>query len=170
MPRAVNSFDVFDTLIARRCVEPTGALHQLEARTGLPGLAAARLNADRRLYARGQPFGLRDLWQEVRLALRLDPAPVGQLMELEIRIEHEEVVPVADKRPIRLPPKSLTPSSPLRPQACAGIRIGILRNTRLWHIVWIGVAPIIPASRVWALYPRSPRWPTASKDSGENSW
>jgi len=47
MPRAVNSFDVFDTLIARSGVEPRGVLDWLESRAGVAGLAEARLQADR---------------------------------------------------------------------------------------------------------------------------
>ncbi|HEY3234379.1 MAG TPA: hypothetical protein VGJ84_06665 [Polyangiaceae bacterium] len=42
MPPLVNSFDVFDTLLARRCVEPRLLFLHLEARAGLPGLAAGK--------------------------------------------------------------------------------------------------------------------------------
>src|SRR5262245_51649047 len=96
MPAAVNSFDVFDTLIARRCVEPHRVFDRLEALAGLPGLAAARITADRRLGGRGQPYDLAAIWQEVRRALGLDAATADRLLELEVRLEHDTVIPIAD--------------------------------------------------------------------------
>src|SRR5262249_1488323 len=96
MARAINSFDVFDTLIARRSVEPRRVLEKLEGRAGLPGLAAARLAADRLLGARGQPYGPNEIWQEVGRTLALDPATIDRLLALEIQIEHEEVIPIAE--------------------------------------------------------------------------
>jgi len=96
MSRFTKSFDVFDTLIARRSVEPRKVLHKLEARAGLPGLAAARLAADQRLGSRGQPYYLCDIWQEVGQALHLDAAAIDRLLQLEIQIEHEEVIPITE--------------------------------------------------------------------------
>lgn len=96
MPRAVNSFDVFDTLIARRCVEPHGVLDKLEAQSGVPGLAAARLAADRALGASGHPYGLADIWRKAARALGLDAAARDRLADREVELEHEEVIPVAE--------------------------------------------------------------------------
>src|SRR5262245_20114646 len=96
MPHTVNSFDVFDTLIARRGGDPRSVLDALEARAGRPGLAAARLAADRRLGARGQPYTLRDIWHEVRRALGLADADADRLLDLEVRLEHDAVIPVVE--------------------------------------------------------------------------
>jgi hypothetical protein len=96
MPQAVNGFDVFDTLIARRSVEPHRVLRRLEAHTGLMGLAAARLAADRHLGARGQPYTLRDIWNAVAAITGLDAATTDRLLDLEIRLEHDEVIPIAE--------------------------------------------------------------------------
>jgi len=96
MLQVIHSFDVFDTLIARRCVEPRQVLHKLEARAGLPGLAAARLAADQSLGSRGRPYRLRDIWHEVGQALHLDAATSERLLQLEIQIEHEEVIPITE--------------------------------------------------------------------------
>lgn len=96
MPRPINSFDVFDTLIARRSVEPQQVLHKVEERTGIPGLAAARLAADRRLGGSGSPYLLRDIWHETCRALGLAAPAAERLHDLEIQIEHEEVIPIVD--------------------------------------------------------------------------
>ena len=96
MARPVNSFDVFDTLIARRCIKPARILAQLETHAQLPGLADARLAADRSLGCLGRPFNLEAIWQEVRRVLGLDQATAARLMDLEIALEHSEVIPIAE--------------------------------------------------------------------------
>jgi hypothetical protein len=92
----IHSYDVFDTLIARRSGDPGRVLRRLEARAGLPGLAAARHNADRLLGSRGRPYQLRDIWDEAGRTLRLDAAAVARLLDLEVQLEHDEVVPIAE--------------------------------------------------------------------------
>ena len=96
MRRLIHSFDVFDTLIARRSLEPRQLLKKLEARGGLPGLAANRVAADQRLGGGGQPYGLREIWQEVERAMGLDAATTARLLEMEVQIEHEEVIPIVE--------------------------------------------------------------------------
>jgi hypothetical protein len=96
MPRSINSFDVFDTLIARRSGEPHSILIQLESRANLPGLASHRLAADQTIGARGQPYELQAIWNEVGRTMGLDASTIAGLMNLEIRIEHEEVIGIAE--------------------------------------------------------------------------
>src|SRR5260221_9611164 len=79
MSLAVNSFDVFDTLIARRCVEPRRVLDKLEVRSGIPGLAAARLAADRQLGVEGRPYTLTEIWQQVGRVSGLDTPTIQRL-------------------------------------------------------------------------------------------
>src|SRR5260221_213730 len=96
MAHFANSFDVFDTLIARRCVDPRHVLDKLAACAGIPVLAAARLAADRQLGAEGRPYTLTEIWQQVGQALGLDTPTIQRLMALEIAIEHEEVIPIPE--------------------------------------------------------------------------
>src|ERR1700734_1183957 len=96
MPPTINSFDVFDTLIARRGFEPRSVLDKLEARTRLPNLAAARTAADRNLWALEKPYSLADIWRETHRLLGLAGPSADRLMEMEIELEHEEVIPIAD--------------------------------------------------------------------------
>ena len=63
---------------------------------GWPGLAAARLEADRRLWMLGKPYLLRDVYEEVARVLSFDEGRADRLMDLEIELEHEEVIPVAE--------------------------------------------------------------------------
>src|SRR5205807_1750891 len=96
MPRLINSFDVFDTLIARRSVDPRQVLSKLEVRAGLPGLASARVSADQHLGARGTPYLLRDIWREVQRTMGLDGSTTDRLLDLELQLEYEEVIPITE--------------------------------------------------------------------------
>jgi hypothetical protein len=96
MPRPLQSFDVFDTLLARRCGDPQHLLHLLETRAGLPGLAAARSAADQHLGKHGPPYTLIDIWHTVRHTLHLDEATTARLLALEIHLEQEQAIPIVD--------------------------------------------------------------------------
>jgi hypothetical protein len=96
MPYTINSFDVFDTLIARRCVEPHAVLDRLEQASGYRGLAEARLQADRNLGALGQPYQLRDMWNETRRLLNLDETTANKLHDQEVQLEMDESIPITE--------------------------------------------------------------------------
>ena len=95
MTHTVNSFDVFDTLIARRSIHPHAVFHRLEAHVGQPGLAAARIAADERLWHTGPAYQLEEIWREVGSAMQLDANLVSRSMALEIDFEHDEIIPIA---------------------------------------------------------------------------
>jgi tetratricopeptide (TPR) repeat protein len=94
VPTPIKSFDVFDTLITRRCVDPRQQQYMLEARAGIRGLAVARMAADERLGGRGQPYSLCDIWREVERTMSLDAATVDRLHKMEMEIEYQEVIDI----------------------------------------------------------------------------
>ncbi|MFT3881795.1 MAG: hypothetical protein QM703_19315 [Gemmatales bacterium] len=94
MARAVQSFDVFDTLITRRSVHPLAVLHQLELQTGIAGLAQARLGADQQLWKRGAPFLLKDLWELVGQTLGWSLDLINRCIDLELQLEREQCIPI----------------------------------------------------------------------------
>ena len=96
MPRSINSFDAFDTIIAHRSGELHTVLTKLESRANQPDLARQRQTADRTLGAKGHPYDLQAIWNEVGRTMGLDTTAVTRLMHLEIRLEHEEVIPIAE--------------------------------------------------------------------------
>ena len=63
----LRSFDVFDTLIARRCIEPRRVFDKLEAQLGMPGFAAARIAAEQAV-ATGA-YTLMDIYAELAVGL-----------------------------------------------------------------------------------------------------
>ena len=53
----IRSHDIFDTLIARRCIDPRNILIEVEQASQRPGFAASRTQAEALLYAAG-PYDL----------------------------------------------------------------------------------------------------------------
>lgn len=99
----VISFDLFDTLIARRCLLPEGVFSLVERRAremGLPlpeDFVSYRQAAERTLYRGGQPwYRLGDVCRLLEEELRLPPGAAAQLERLELEAELETVQPRPD--------------------------------------------------------------------------
>ncbi|MBV9510322.1 MAG: hypothetical protein JO303_08595 [Caulobacteraceae bacterium] len=90
----INSFDVFDTLIARRCIEPHRIFDQIEAACSLAGFAAARRAAETAVAA--GPYVLADIYARLAQDLGLPAAEGERLMALEIEAELAAVMPIAE--------------------------------------------------------------------------
>ena len=92
--RAVRSFDLFDTLVARRCIHPHRIFEIAEQRLAAPGFAAQRIAAEAEVAQ--SDYGLPQIYQA--LAARWpDFAPrIEDAMRLEIAIERENLFPIAE--------------------------------------------------------------------------
>ncbi len=90
----VNSFDVFDTLIARRCIEPTLIFQQVEAETQVPDFASHRRAAETALLS--GPYTLDDVYARLSQVLGLDEAATAALKTAEITAELNAVIPIAE--------------------------------------------------------------------------
>ncbi len=91
---AIRSFDLFDTLVARRCYEPAGVFHAIEQRTRLAGFAARRRAAEATLY--GTPYTLADIYRKLALDAGLDETVAARLLALELEIERQMLFPIAE--------------------------------------------------------------------------
>ncbi len=91
---AIDSFDVFDTLIARRCIEPRAVFAEVERRSGLAGFAAWRELAERTVQ-QGE-YTLADIYAELARLASLSDAAAQALLGTELQVELENVVPIAD--------------------------------------------------------------------------
>jgi hypothetical protein len=92
--RSVATFDVFDTLIARRCIEPRAIFEMIAAQAKIENFAAARIEAEARVA--GQPHDLDTIYATLGTILPLDKAQLAALKTLEIRLEQENVIPIAE--------------------------------------------------------------------------
>lgn len=88
------SFDIFDTLIARRCIRAVAVFEEMERRLGAAGFAALRINAERSVSH--IDYQLADIYEAIARSQSLDDGRRQALMELEIAIELENVLPIAD--------------------------------------------------------------------------
>lgn len=89
----VRSFDIFDTLIARKCVHPA-TLHELVGqRLGMGGFVKARIRAEQRLA--GREYTLEDIYSQLRNdGLAAEVAQRALMLELDA--ERENVIPIVD--------------------------------------------------------------------------
>lgn len=90
----VRTFDVFDTLIARRCIEPAGIFAIIEERSGLKGFAAARRKAEANVLA--GPHDLDVIYAELATLLGVEPVKLAALKALELDVEKQQVIPIAE--------------------------------------------------------------------------
>lgn len=91
----VRSFDVFDTLIARRCIEPLRVFELVEERAGVPGFARARREAELSVLRLG-PFDLDTIYAALPGFLAVPETELARLRDLEVRVELEQTIPVAE--------------------------------------------------------------------------
>lgn len=81
----INSFDVFDTLIARKCIEPFRIFDQVAEKANFPQFPNIRKRAEAIVAARG-PYSFDDIYREI--------PDSDKLKELELEIELDNVIPV----------------------------------------------------------------------------
>lgn len=89
----VNSFDVFDTLIARRSIHHQAVFRAVEAKSGIQGAEKARVAAEALLQDRGS-YSLDDIWTEAVHALGLPLENATWLARLEVATELQESIPI----------------------------------------------------------------------------
>jgi hypothetical protein len=92
----VNSFDMFDTLLARKCIEPYEIYLGVERRLNAPGFAAARRNAEFTLAAKNIAFDLYDIYSFLVAAGTLRRADADQLLATEIEAEFYNAIPIME--------------------------------------------------------------------------
>jgi hypothetical protein len=90
----LRTFDLFDTLIARRCVSPLLVYQQVENKAKLPGLADARSQAGHQLWLSQTPHNTADIYQLALRALPQTPLNAQELAQLEYDVELQECIPV----------------------------------------------------------------------------
>jgi hypothetical protein len=90
----VRSFDVFDTLIARRCVEPERVRDLVAERAEFPDFPALRHQAE--VNVTGAPYDLDDIYAELGRLTALSAVELNQLRDLEIEIELGQVIPITE--------------------------------------------------------------------------
>jgi hypothetical protein len=94
VPR-IASFDLFDTLVARRCHEPTAIFQAVERKSGVADFAHLRHTFEMRLFGKTL-YGLDDVYAALASELGWPPELVAKLKMLELMEEWDNLFPIAE--------------------------------------------------------------------------
>lgn len=89
----VRSWDVFDTLITRRCVRPDGIFDLMSADFG-EDFRAARVQAEFDARKCKSEVSLEDIYDKLQIAMTWEAAERQRALDLEIQTELENVIPI----------------------------------------------------------------------------
>jgi hypothetical protein len=92
--RKPHSFDIFDTLMARRCIEPHNVFHELEKNAGLRGFAEQRKQAERMVA--GGPYTLDDIYGALQSHFGFERDVAEHLKQAEIDLEIKNAIPIRE--------------------------------------------------------------------------
>lgn len=92
--RKPHTFDIFDTLIARRCVEPKNIFVEMEEQLKVPGFAKMRLTAERNIASSEYDFD--DIYQELIKTFGVDPQAAEYLQAQEVEYELKNVIGIRE--------------------------------------------------------------------------
>ena len=92
----VQSFDLFDTLIARACVSPTNLFTDVGRALGVADFAAARMQAEKNVSAACDSFDLPAIYRQLCATEYCDARTAARLMAAEIEAEFDNAIPIAE--------------------------------------------------------------------------
>lgn len=90
----MRTFDVFDTLIARRCIEPLNIFDEVATLMAEPNFTKQRVAAEQSLY--GQPHGLDHIYVVYEQLTGVTKARSRELQEAELLQEKSNAILIAD--------------------------------------------------------------------------
>ena len=91
----VLTFDLFDTLVARRCYEPTAIFRRVEASSGVAAFARLRQAVEYELFQRGD-YSFDDIYAALRAAAGWPDRTLSILKMLELAEEWDNLFPIQE--------------------------------------------------------------------------
>lgn len=92
----INSFDIFDTLIARFCIDPDEIFLQVEQTTGFENFASHRKKAEHYLLRNAENYNLEDIYQRLAQDLNLNRCDLEYLKDAEVEAEMQNVIGIKE--------------------------------------------------------------------------
>jgi hypothetical protein len=89
----MRSFDIFDTLVARRCVRPQEIFLAVEAKTDFHGFAEMRRMAERKVSKNGDHC-IDDIYQAIRDMFGISQVVASYLKTVELGEEFTNLIPI----------------------------------------------------------------------------
>jgi hypothetical protein len=91
---AVRSFDIFDTLVARRCVHPYNIFYFVERRSSHEGFTRMRVLAERNIS--DQDYDLQAIYRAMQTLFNIDSERLAELMKMELEEEFANLIPIRE--------------------------------------------------------------------------
>ena len=91
----VRSWDVFDTLIARKCIHPHGIFDLMDAVYG-NNFKIARIRAENAARASMSEISLEDIYERLQVEFCWNTEERRCAIDLEIKLEFENVIPITE--------------------------------------------------------------------------
>lgn len=93
----LKTWDIFDTLIARRCVAPHLIFQIIEQKFNIGGFAQARIMAESRVRSRTLNYNFDDIYNEFqKIVTNVDSNLCQQLKKIECNTEIEQAIPITE--------------------------------------------------------------------------
>ena len=94
-----RSFDLFDTLVARRCAHPQDVFRLVERSSGMPGFAALRAKAEHEVEQQfaGENHTLADIYARLHGHHGLSRGWADWLAQIELETEFAQSFPIAER-------------------------------------------------------------------------
>ena len=90
-----QSFDLFDTLVARRCYDPLAVFRNIEAKSGIANFAERRHHVEMAIFGR-QTYGLDDIYNILVAEAFLTAKQAQVLRLMELAEEWETLFPISE--------------------------------------------------------------------------
>ena len=90
----VRSFDIFDTLVARRCVHPFNIFYFVERRASYDGFTTMRVLAERKIS--DQDYDLVAIYRAMQAMYNIDAERLATLMKMELEEEFANLIPIRE--------------------------------------------------------------------------
>jgi len=91
----IKTWDIFDTLIARRCISPNIIFQIVENVSKMNGFVKARITAERNVLMRGN-CNLDSIYEEFRVLTNTPKNICDALKKLECNVEYEQSIPITE--------------------------------------------------------------------------
>lgn len=92
----LKTWDIFDTLIARRCIFPHLIFKMMEDAIKIQGFVQARIAAENNVAMRGVNYNLDDIYAEFLSISGLNEESCNILKNIECQLEIEQAIPITE--------------------------------------------------------------------------
>ena len=92
----IKTWDIFDTLVARRCIFPHAIFQIIEQQSKLQNFAKARITAEKNAAQRLENYNLDDIYIELQKISNLNDDAINNLKNLECEVEINQAIPITE--------------------------------------------------------------------------